>query len=204
MAEHDWHNHPEFTPAEWVTLYVSGALSEPVRGAFEEHLKLCESCRLATRGLEAATRDALDAPGPLDRAAPSTVPHAAAGGDTQVWKRWTPPPTRDGLCIVRAEDGAWEDTGVAGVAVRQLYADRAHNRATMLVRMTPGAAYPRHLHNSPEECLVLEGDLSVGANTLHSGDYQRAEPGSTHGVQSTRAGCLLFIVSGLDDDLLPD
>ncbi|HMQ15497.1 MAG TPA: cupin domain-containing protein [Phycisphaerae bacterium] len=202
MAEHDWHNHPEFTPTEWVTLYVSGALVEPVRRAFEEHLRSCESCRLAAQGLEAATRAVLDAPEEVNRAAPA-APNATAGRPAQVWKRWTPPPTRDGVCIVRATDGAWEDTGVAGVAVRQLYADRAHNRATMLVRMTPGAAYPRHLHNSPEECLVIEGDLSVGAHELRSGDYQRAEPGSTHGVQSTRDGCLLFIVSGLDDDLLP-
>ena len=204
MAEHDWHNHPEFTPAEWVTLYVSGALSEPVRRAFEEHLKSCGSCRLAAQELETTTRTVLDGPGSDQPVPPSAAPDAAASRPAQVWKRWTPPPTRDGVCIVRATDGAWEDTGVAGVEVRQLYTDRAHNRATMLVRMTPGAAYPRHLHNSPEECLVLEGDLSVGAHTLRPGDYQRAEPGSTHGVQSTRAGCLLFLVSGLDDDLLPD
>jgi len=37
---------------------------------------------------------------------------------------------------------------------------------------------------------------------MRAGDYQRMERGATHLVQSTQAGCLLFIVSSLQDELL--
>ena len=39
---------------------------------------------------------------------------------------------------------------------------------------------------------------------MRAGDYQRAAGGSQHPWQSTRDGCLLLIVSGLHDELLPD
>jgi anti-sigma factor ChrR (cupin superfamily) len=72
----------------------------------------------------------------------------------------------------------------------------------MLVRMTEGASYPSHRHAAAEECLVLEGDLIVGEDVLRAGDFQRSEAGSVHPPQSTRAGCLLYILSSLEDELL--
>ena len=74
---------------------------------------------------------------------------------------------------------------------------------TMLIRMAPGTAYPAHRHGGAEECYVLEGDLHVGDDiVMHAGDYQRAEAGSTHPVQSTRGGCLLLLTSSLRDELV--
>lgn len=119
----------------------------------------------------------------------------------QVWKTWAAVPEIDELYIRRTNEGTWEQTGVSGVSVRQLFVDRPGNRITMLVRMAPGSSYPRHVHDGPEECLVLEGDLSVGDTVLHPGDYQRAAAGSRHGVQSTNGGCLLLITSSLSDEL---
>jgi hypothetical protein len=37
---------------------------------------------------------------------------------------------------------------------------------------------------------------------MRAGDFQRAEAGSVHPVQSTDGGCLLLITSSLDDELL--
>jgi len=37
---------------------------------------------------------------------------------------------------------------------------------------------------------------------MRAGDYQRAETGSTHPVQSTRGGCLLLLTSSLRDELV--
>ena len=81
--------------------------------------------------------------------------------------------------------------------------DAARRTATMLVRMLPGTQYPSHRHAEAEECLVLEGDLHVGADlVMHAGDFQRAAKGSVHVPQFTVDGCLLLITSSLEDELL--
>jgi len=120
----------------------------------------------------------------------------------QLWKNWTNATVAGDLTIQRKEAGAWEKTGVEGVEVKQLFVDQARDYVTMLVRMAPGSSYPRHRHGGFEECYVLEGDLSVGDTMLFAGDYQRAEGGSVHGIQATQKGCLLFIVSSQQDELL--
>ena len=38
---------------------------------------------------------------------------------------------------------------------------------------------------------------------MKAGDSQRLAGGTTHGIQGTRAGCLVFIVSSIHDELLP-
>lgn len=120
----------------------------------------------------------------------------------QIWKRWTRDDENRKLLIRRSEEGAWEETGVEGVRVKRLLMDQTRNQFTALVRMAPGSSYPRHVHNSAEECLVLEGDIRMGDHVLRAGDYQYAPSDSLHGVQSTEGGCLLLISSGMDDDLI--
>ena len=127
---------------------------------------------------------------------------AAARPPVQLWKSWitNAPPTD--LVIQRRDQGDWEATGVEGVSVKQLFVDAERGYVTMLVQMVAGSSYPSHRHAGYEECYVLQGDLSVGDSVLHAGDYQRAEGGSVHVVQSTKNGCLLFIVSSQNDELL--
>lgn len=81
--------------------------------------------------------------------------------------------------------------------------DAANDRLTMLVRMNAGTSYPAHRHRGVEECYVLEGDLYGPNFEMRAGDYQRLAGGSVHGVQGTRGGCSLFIVSLMNDELLP-
>ena len=130
----------------------------------------------------------------------------------QVWKRWGDRSDSHGeargasidpnFTLVAQTEGAFEQTGIAGIEVRRLFVDSAADRATMLVRMAPGSSYPAHRHGGPEECFVLQGDLQVGRDTrMRAGDYQRADEGSEHPVQSTEQGCLLLIVSSLHDEL---
>jgi anti-sigma factor ChrR (cupin superfamily) len=102
----------------------------------------------------------------------------------------------------KASEASWERTAIEGVAIRTLFVDRENNQFTALVRMQPGSSYPRHVHAGPEQCLVIEGDLRVGEEVLHAGDYQRAPTGSRHGVQSTEHGCLLLITSSLTDQFV--
>ena len=125
----------------------------------------------------------------------------------QTWKRWTADASGAAgasadLLFRGASERDWEPTGAPGVEARRLFVDPAADRVTMMVRMAAGTSWPAHLHAGPEECYVIEGDLRVGDLHMHAGDYQRAEAGSRHGVQSTEGGCTLLLVSSLHDTLV--
>ena len=50
-----------------------------------------------------------------------------------------------------------------------------------------------HFHNEGhEECLVLEGDLTMGDLKLLAGDFHLAAKGSSHPAATTMSGCLLY------------
>jgi len=196
---------------ESAPLYVAGALSDEEAAVVERRVAEGDAAHTAEletlAPLSEALADQVRQPAPagvraalLDRI--ERAAHEAAVPDTQVWRRWDNDSDASGFLIHRAEDEAWEPTGIDGIAVRRLFVDKARNQMSMLVRMNAGTSYPRHVHDGPEECYVLQGDLHVGDEVLHAGDYQRAAPGSLHGVQSTREGCLLFIVSSLTDELV--
>ena len=203
---------------ETCVLAALGALPPDEAAAFESHAASCPACR--------AERDSLAAlAGELTALAPAAAPPErlwsriaarvattaqalVAANDrprVQPWKAWTASAAaRAGLLTIPSDDAGWQATSVAGIDVRKLFVDPAADRVTMLVRMAPGSAYPPHRHATAEECFVLQGDLRVDGDThMHAGDYQRAEEGSRHGVQSTDGGCTLLIVSSLHDELLP-
>lgn len=201
-------------PEELASLYLAGAMTPEQADEFGAHLRACDACRsaladlsdvgaLLAAGLPQAEPPASARSAILARISQTDVAATdhAADEETQVWKGW-PDDATSGILIRRAGDTAWEDTSVAGVRVRRLFTDRARNQATMLVEMRAGTSYPRHVHASGEECYVLQGDLRMGDDVLHAGDYQYAAPGSLHGVQSTERGCLLLIVSSLSDELV--
>ena len=92
-----------------------------------------------------------------------------------------------------------------GISVKRLFSDPDRKTVTMLVRMAAGTSYPTHRHAGAEECYVLEGDLHVGEElVLNAGDYQRAGEDSIHLRQWTQDGCLLFILSSTEDELLEE
>lgn len=125
--------------------------------------------------------------------------------ELQPWRAWTGNRTDQsaGFFFRSGADGDWEPTGVDGIMVRPLFVDRENDRMTALFRMAPGSSYVPHIHASYEECFVLEGELQVGETlVMQAGDYQRAEPGSQHPVQSTESGCLLLVSSSLSDEPL--
>ena len=51
---------------------------------------------------------------------------------------------------------------------------------------------PAHDHGFPEECLVLQGEITIGDITVCAGDYHFAAKGARHGTLTTRTGALLF------------
>jgi hypothetical protein len=88
---------------------------------------------------------------------------------------------------------AYKPTPFPGITMRLLTLDRDRNRFSALFRIAPGASYPSHPHDGPEECVVLSGEVRVGGVRLRAGDYQRAIPGSTHIEQRTDTGAVVFI-----------
>lgn len=139
-------------------------------------------------------------------------PAALANALDRSWRRWNQSEPEGasregfgpGLYAVGANEGRWERVGGCdGVEVKRLATDIERRMVTMLIRMAPGSAYPRHRHAAKEECYVIAGDLKIGARPMSAGDYQLAEVDSIHEVQSTERGCLLLITSSQDDELLP-
>jgi anti-sigma factor ChrR (cupin superfamily) len=133
----------------------------------------------------------------------AATPPSGATPPAQPWKSWGLTSLVGGTAYMPGAEGAFQPTAYPGVEVKPLFADRAASRATMLVRMAPGSAYPAHRHGGFEECFVLEGSLRIGDELLMTkGDYQAAREGSDHPVQRTDEGCLLLISSSLDDELM--
>jgi anti-sigma factor ChrR (cupin superfamily) len=92
----------------------------------------------------------------------------------------------------RAGTGVWTEMS-PGVTYTVLFEDSVARRRSLLVRALPGSTYDSHFHDEGhEECLVLEGDLSMGDLKLLPGDYHLAAKGSTHPAATTMSGCLLY------------
>jgi anti-sigma factor ChrR (cupin superfamily) len=186
---------------------------------FRQHLAAgCEICRRAVARITALGDDLLLAAPPVTPPAPLRAQVLAAAraardgaGDAppqqrpseaiQVWAKWTGAAARE-LTTVPGSDEGWQRTGVAGVSVRPLYVDEQKDLVTMLIRMEAGTAWPRHRHAEDEQCFVLAGDLRVGDEHLHAGDFQFAPADTIHGIQRTEGGCTLLLVSSRHDELL--
>jgi anti-sigma factor ChrR (cupin superfamily) len=67
--------------------------------------------------------------------------------------------------------------------------------------MRPGARYPSHHHRGLEHCCVLEGDVVFEDYAMVAGDYSAGSPDEHHTSATTQAGCLLFIVHDLGDQV---
>ncbi|MBY0508059.1 MAG: cupin domain-containing protein [Bryobacteraceae bacterium] len=104
---------------------------------------------------------------------------------------------------VRTFDGGWRATGLPGIDFKPLYHDRKTGMFTQLVRMEPGARYPRHQHFDDEQCLVLKGDVRWGEAQYLEGDFVTTRAGIVHPTLETRQGNLLLIISG-HNEFLPE
>jgi anti-sigma factor ChrR (cupin superfamily) len=193
---------------ETCALAALGVLTPDEAAAFEAHAAGCPACRAereSLRALSAGLAGLAPAAEPPERLwsriaeAVHSQPRPAPD-PRQPWRAWTPDAAQ-ALFSLPADAGGWEPAGAPGVQARRLFVDHAAQRVTMMVRMEPGAAYPAHRHAQAEECFVLSGDLWTGSVRLRAGDYQRAEQGSRHPVQSTEGGCVLLLVSSLGDTL---
>jgi anti-sigma factor ChrR (cupin superfamily) len=202
------------SPAELAALHVSGAMTDEDRALFDRWLMEGRAdlaaevagLRAAGEALAALVPPVIPPPALRDRVlelAAASPPHRSSPApEPQVWRGWADDSAAASLFTLRADQGAWTETGVHGVQVRRLFVDRPNNRMTAMFRMAAGTSYPQHVHDGPEECYVLQGDLHVGEElVMRAGDYQRAESRSRHGRQWTEGGCTLLVSCALTDEL---
>lgn len=101
--------------------------------------------------------------------------------------------------LVRSGEIEWkslastDEADVEGIYVKSLMFDDATKRSpTILLKFDAGASYPLHTHPAGEEVFVLEGDIRLGKDHLHAGDYLYTAPDNLHAVRSD-SGCVVFL-----------
>lgn len=210
---------------QYATLYVLGALSPDETGSFERHLENgCATCREEIHAMEQTASDlafaaAAPAPSGLRERLMANIGTTGARGKPPTRSETAGPAARSasipsaippsaipmvGRSTVRSGEIPWEDSPIPGIRFRRLHVDPVARRMTVVVRMEAGASYIPHRHKGLEESFVLEGTVISDGETFSAGDYHRAEAGSIHGVQTTETGCMLLIISSIDDEFLVD
>lgn len=197
-------NHPathEMT--DIAALYSLGALSQHEARSFEAHLADgCDACRAELESFElTVTALAFSAPEeqPPDRVRAALL---ARVGESVPQQTVEPAQTDVGPFVsILASEGRWRELR-EGVLLKKLHVDQATGIATSLVRMLAGTALPVHQHIGVEQFYVIEGDCNVAGQRLMSGDYHRAEAGSTHESTYTVDGTLFLLIAPERYDVL--
>lgn len=96
-----------------------------------------------------------------------------------------------GSATLLAEEGVWLNFDGL-IAFKILHADAEQTFQTALWRLKPGACFPPHPHACDEECLVLEGAISVGGHALKAGDFHLMRAGHPHPSIYSEHGALLL------------
>lgn len=119
----------------------------------------------------------------------------------------TPPPelrakvlerVRTESVVRRAAEGVWQCVA-PGIEVKTLFYDVTAHAVSFLLRAQPNASLPAHRHTGNEECVVLEGECTLGDVTLRAGDYLFAESGTEHPAATTRVGVLVYLRGSVAD-----
>jgi hypothetical protein len=110
-----------------------------------------------------------------------------------------------GVTIVRPESAQWQPhPTVGGVTLKLLYRDPRSGVYTALLRLAPGAVFPRRRHAASEEVLLISGLATIGTFELRAGEYCRAESESVHDPITTSTGCTLFVCGSEHDEFLDE
>ena len=107
-----------------------------------------------------------------------------------------------GFDYVLSGQGLWKDGPLPGVKFQTLHYDKKAGLLTQLVKLEPGAKFPPHRHGAAEQCLVLDGNVTLGTLRLGKGDFNLAQPGTDHGEMTSADGCLLLLINNPHDEIL--
>lgn len=176
---------------EQAALYALGAMDPHEEAVFSRHLE--EGCQLCRREVQ-AFRETTAQLAFLSEATPP-----AELRDKVIAQAQPLPPGVHGLRSIESE---WKAAPFPGVDFKVLYQHPLTHETTQLVRLKPGARYPKHVHKADEQCYVIEGDVRFGDLAFFAGDFTWAEAHSQHGVVSSKNGCTLLIVASPENQIL--
>lgn len=91
---------------------------------------------------------------------------------------------------VLMQEGEWVALSPL-VEVKKLFRDDTGN--ALLYRVQPGGVLPDHHHFHDEECLVLEGEMTLGELQLRAGDFHRVRKGTEHRQIYSRTGAVFYV-----------
>ncbi|MBL8215454.1 MAG: cupin domain-containing protein [Bryobacterales bacterium] len=174
-------------------LYSAGALPAAEARTFEEHITDCAVCRAEAEAFGEAADLLAGSVEPV--APPPSLRERLLG-------RVAKPEPDSGLHVKRANEGKWRATPFPGVTFKLLHLDRETMMMTTLLRMEPGAFYPKHHHEALEQCLVVEGDVRQDDVIMSQGDYSLFEANRDHSRITTERGCVLLLISSAKDEVL--
>lgn len=97
---------------------------------------------------------------------------------------------------VVAEAGRWRDLG-AGLSLKVLH--HGGDVMSYLLRLAPGSTLPPHRHPLDEECMVLEGEVQIGALRVGAGGFHLGRQGVPHAPIHSAGGALLFLRGAVPD-----
>ncbi len=100
---------------------------------------------------------------------------------------------------VQPGDAPWQPFGT-GLQIKVLHADGG--TMSYLVRLAPGASLPPHRHPVDEECVVLEGEVSIGALRVAAGGFHLGRRGLPHDRLSSAHGALIYLRGAVPDAAL--
>lgn len=173
--------HP---PEEILTTFANGGTDLPHRVLVEAHLESCASCRAAVAEI--------GAPG---GALLSGIP--AEPVPDYVWRRLratiaalppAPEPFPPGIPLPQSarreippREIRWRRLPARGARVALLARDPYSGSVLLLAHMPPRRTFPLHVHQGPEDVLVLAGGYADQFGTFEAGAYVAYPAGSEHG-----------------------
>lgn len=100
-----------------------------------------------------------------------------------------------GSKVVKSGELAWARENVDGFWSKELYSDPETGKATILMKVDPGAFADNHAHDTLEQVYVVEGSFYDQETTYVAGDYVVRRPGTIHRTGS-EDGALVLVVFG--------
>ena len=92
----------------------------------------------------------------------------------------------------------WQEL-IPGIEFKRLFIDERAGTKSFLLRARAGMSLTEHGHQGFEECMVLEGEFSMGGLSLRAGDYHMATAGTVHPLSSTRSGVTVYLRTAIAD-----
>jgi anti-sigma factor ChrR (cupin superfamily) len=179
-------------------LYAMGVLTADERDAFEARIASGDVNAAELESLQQSMVAAVLAAEPAPRPLVKDRLLASVKNSRRRTHFEEPEP---GVMILRSGDGRWIDTGYRGVTYQMLHLDKESRMATTILKLEPGAKYPPHRHTTLEQCWVIRGDARLGNLQIFEGDFEKAMPGTDHGIVTSDTGCELLIISCVDDEI---